>query len=431
MRHGSLFSGIGGFDLAAEWMGWENVFHCEWNEFGQKVLKHYWPNAQLFTDITKSDFTKYANKIDILSGGFPCQPYSSAGKRLGKNDERHLWPEMLRAIREIAPRYVVGENVRGLTNWNGGLVFDEVQADLESAGYEVAAVVIPAAAVNAPHGRDRVWFVATNASCDANGLRTKGRMGMDGEILEGRKGKKASNRFNNNSENANVTNSNGNGFDQCNGYDEINASEGRINAQCDTNTGDDDGDASHSNCVRCRRRSEQSRTNQPEERQMDCHQEGNWDGVRGKIERCSQFATRPRNWDNFPTQPPICGGDDGLAADTNSGRLEGTITFRRDSEYVERKSKIGLAADTTSTRRREDNGERKSRFYDKAGATGNWDNFPTQSPICSGDDGLPSELDGITFPKWRKESIMGYGNAIVPQIAYRIFQTIEEYESKR
>jgi len=118
MRHGSLFSGIGGFDLAAEWMGWENVFHCEWNTFGQKVLHHYWPNAEQFTDITKSDFTKYANTIDILTGGFPCQPYSSAGKRLGKEDERHLWPEMLRCIREVKPRWVVGENVLGLVKTN-------------------------------------------------------------------------------------------------------------------------------------------------------------------------------------------------------------------------------------------------------------------------------------------------------------------------
>ena len=121
MRHGSLFSGIGGFDLAAEWMGWENVFHCEWNEFGQKVLHHYWPNVETFTDITKSDFTKYANKIDILTGGFPCQPYSQAGKRQGKEDARHLWPEMLRAIREIKPKYIVGkmflDSLIGMGEW--------------------------------------------------------------------------------------------------------------------------------------------------------------------------------------------------------------------------------------------------------------------------------------------------------------------------
>lgn len=137
LTHGSLFSGIGGFDLAAEWMGWENVFHCEWNEFGQRILKYYWPKAISYGDITKTDFSIHRGKIDILTGGFPCQPYSSAGKRLGKEDDRHLWPEMLRAIREIQPRYIVGENVYGLTNWNGGLVFNEVQVDLENEGYKV------------------------------------------------------------------------------------------------------------------------------------------------------------------------------------------------------------------------------------------------------------------------------------------------------
>ena len=295
MRHGSLFSGIGGFDLAAEWMGWENVFHCEWNEFGQRVLKYYWPKAESFTDITKTDFTKYANRIDILTGGFPCQPYSSAGKRLGKEDERHLWPEMLRAIREISPSFVVGENVRGLTNWNGGLVFDEVCTELENLGYQVAPVIIPACGVGAPHRRERVWFVAyaygsnqaynrrandretekvwrqnpcdvsgeflsngnaTNTSKSANELQGKGGLDLDGVILEKRKGQKKTNRFNsNNSKNA-------------------------------------------------------------------------------------------------------------------------------------------------------------------------WHDFPTQSPICGGDDGIPTKLDGITFPKWRSESIKGYGNAIVPQVAYQIFKAI-------
>jgi DNA (cytosine-5)-methyltransferase 1 len=160
MTHGSLFSGIGGFDLAADWMGWENRFHCEWNEFGRKVLDYYWPEAESFHDITKTDFKKYANGIDVLTGGFPCQPYSTAGKRLGKADDRHLWPEMLRAIREIKPRFVVAENVSGLISWNGGMVFHEVQSDLEAEGYEVIPFLIPACGINAPHKRERVWFVA-------------------------------------------------------------------------------------------------------------------------------------------------------------------------------------------------------------------------------------------------------------------------------
>ena len=160
MRHGSLFSGIGGFDLAAEWMGWENVFHCEWNPFGQRVLKHYWPDSKSYEDITKTDFTKWRGAVDIISGGFPCQPYSTAGKRKGKDDERHLWPEMLRAIREAKPSFVVGENVRGLVNWDGGLVFDEVYTNLEAQGFEVASFLIPACSTGAPHKRDRIWFVA-------------------------------------------------------------------------------------------------------------------------------------------------------------------------------------------------------------------------------------------------------------------------------
>ena len=160
MKHGSLFSGIGGFDLAAEWMGWENIFHCEWNQFGQKVLKYYWPNAVSYDDICKTDFTIWNGRIDILTGGFPCQPYSMAGKRQGTEDARHLWPEMCRAIRECRPTWIVGENVPGLINWSGGLVFEQVCADLESEGYEVQPVVLPASGVNAPHRRDRVWFVA-------------------------------------------------------------------------------------------------------------------------------------------------------------------------------------------------------------------------------------------------------------------------------
>ena len=180
MTHGSLFSGIGGFDLAAEWMGWENKFHCEWNEFGQKVLKHYWPHAKSYGDITKTDFTIWRGKIDVLSGGFPCQPYSSAGKRLGKEDDRHLWPEMLRAIREIQPGYVVGENVRGLTNWNGGMVFDEVQSDLENEGYEVTPFLLPACSVGADHFRYRVWFIANSNQIRLSNSKEVGKLGRIG-----------------------------------------------------------------------------------------------------------------------------------------------------------------------------------------------------------------------------------------------------------
>ena len=169
----SLFSGIGGFELAAEWAGWQNVVSCEINPFGRQVLNYYWPNAYHHDDIKTLTFEKIDYELKqrfgenwnaddiILTGGFPCQPYSAAGKRLGKEDERHLWTEMLRVIREVQPKWVVGENVLGLVNWSGGLVFEEVQADLEAEGYEVQPYVLPACGVqNAPHKRDRVWFVA-------------------------------------------------------------------------------------------------------------------------------------------------------------------------------------------------------------------------------------------------------------------------------
>jgi DNA (cytosine-5)-methyltransferase 1 len=253
MRHGSLFSGIGGFDLAAEWCGWENVFHCEWNPFGQKVLKHHFPNSISYNDITKTDFTIHRGAIDIISGGFPCQPYSSAGKRLGKEDERHLWPEMLRAIREIQPSWVVGENVRGLTNWNGGLVFDEVQSDLENQGYEVLPFLLPACAVNAPHRRDRIWFIAY------------------------------SNLY---------------GLNQCNSTNEVNTSKGRFNALSNINKSIINGDITDTDCLGM----ERYRT-RPEKRNLSTNEFIKNNSKKQPI----------MDWEKFPTINPICNGDDGVS----------------------------------------------------------------------------------------------------------------------
>jgi DNA (cytosine-5)-methyltransferase 1 len=160
MKHGSLFSGIGGAELAASWMGWENVFHCEINKYNQKLLKQHFPQSIAYEDIKKTDFTIHRGGIDILTGGFPCQPFSTAGTKQGTDDNRNLWPEMFRAIREISPRWIVGENVRGLTYWNGGMVFDQVQADMEAEGYEIIPFLFPASAVGACHKRERIWFIA-------------------------------------------------------------------------------------------------------------------------------------------------------------------------------------------------------------------------------------------------------------------------------
>lgn len=160
LTHGSLFSGIGGFDLASEWMGWENVFHCEINNKLRSYLQYYWSNAESYGDITQTDFTIWRGRIDIITGGDPCQPHSHAGLGRGKADNRYLWPEMFRSIRESEPPWVVNENVYGSIS-NG--ILDIKIDDLESLGYEAQSYCIPAEAVGALHQRERVWIVAFNS----------------------------------------------------------------------------------------------------------------------------------------------------------------------------------------------------------------------------------------------------------------------------
>ena len=159
MKHGSLFSGIGGFDLAAQWAGWDNIFQVEIDPFCRKVLKKNFPNVAKYEDIKEFDGKKYANTIDIISGGFPCQPFSVAGKQRGKKDDRYLWPEMLRVISEIRPTWIICENVAGIINMG----LDQVLSDLENTGYTCQSFIIPACAKNAPHRRDRVWIVANRS----------------------------------------------------------------------------------------------------------------------------------------------------------------------------------------------------------------------------------------------------------------------------
>jgi len=171
MKHLDLFSGIGGFAYAIDqiWEGVEHTF-CEIDPFCQRVLKKHWKDAKIYGDIrqiTADSESEQDRRLlqegffpDIITGGFPCQPFSCAGKRGGTNDNRYLWPEMLRVIRETKPSWVIAENVRGLLTIEGGVVFEQVCTDLEGEGYEVQPIIVPAVAVNAPHRRDRIWFVA-------------------------------------------------------------------------------------------------------------------------------------------------------------------------------------------------------------------------------------------------------------------------------
>lgn len=165
LSHLSLFTGIGGLDLAAEWAGFETIGQCEWADYPTQVLEKHWPDVPRWRDIrtlTKESFYERTGlrTADIISGGFPCQPFSVAGKRRGQDDDRYLWPEMLRVIEELRPRWVVGENVAGIVN----MALDQVLSDLESIDYATQAFIIPACAVDALHRRDRCAIVA-NTSC--------------------------------------------------------------------------------------------------------------------------------------------------------------------------------------------------------------------------------------------------------------------------
>ena len=186
MTHLSLFSGIGGLDLAAEAAGFVTVGQCEWAEYPTKVLEKHWPDVPRWRDIRTLTGESFHERtglrtVDVISGGFPCQPFSVAGKQRAKEDDRYLWPEMCRVISEIRPTWVLGENVPGIIN----LALDTVLSDLENIGYEGQAFVIPACGVDAPHKRERVCIVAY--SIDGCGtLRRDGK--FQDAAKDGRKG---------------------------------------------------------------------------------------------------------------------------------------------------------------------------------------------------------------------------------------------------
>lgn len=372
--HASLFSGIGGFDLAAEWVGWKNVFHCEINEFCAQILKYHFPNADHYEDIKTTDFTKWRGKINVLSGGLPCQPFSLAGRRKGAEDDRYLWPQMLRAIQEIKPDWVVGENVNGIitmvqpgkavelgrssTLFGEDYTDEEIQQqyvietvcqDLEHSGYSIQPILIPACAVGAPHRRDRVWVIANRTDTGAESLQQAGQNSIHAV-----------------------------GF------------------------------ASNTCCIR--------RTG----RRSKCYREEDKKSVRAGIFRKIEgfVGKQPvadtdsdRQWERTCEQDPInerfgttnyCYGcENGDPAYSKSTRSEGKCG------YGQRKVQF--------------NG-RNSKYIQTC-----WKKFPTQPPVCRGNDGLPFDVDdlAISFPKWRAESIKAYGNAIVPQVAYEIFKAIE------
>lgn len=351
MRHASVFSGIGAPEVAAAMLGWENVFHCEINPFGRKVLEYWFPESKSYEDITKTDFREWRGKVDVLTGGFPCQPFSYAGKRGGRNDERYLWPQMLRVIDEVRPTWFVGENVAGITTMvEGGILtemggeatlfetgdfvhryeldcaftVERVCSDLEQLGYSVQPVAIPAAAVGAPHRRERIFFIAFEKSDrDGYGRRYDGTERNHGDIR--------------------------------------NAGAGDSERICGNERDDS------SNCP-------------------DSGDEG--------MQRREILSDRHKH-----------------ASDSFRERLAAAV---QSGSY--------------GAQEWHDEGRSAGMYSDDAWIEGTWwDNFPTVSPVHTRDDGLSKIMDGtaVGFHKWRNESIKAYGNAIVPQVMYRIFQCIE------
>ncbi len=382
MTHGSLFSGVGGFDLAAEWMGWENLFHCEINEWCQKVLRFHFPKSIQYDDITRTDFTPWRGKVDVLTGGFPCQPFSTAGKRRGAEDDRYLWPEMLRAIREIQPAWVIGENVAGITSMvqPGSEITVESQAslfetsdketlleqeyvietvcrDLEREGYSVQPILIPACGVGAPHRRDRVWFIANRTNSRIEGLRQERK----NEIHE---------------------------FEP----------------------------TSHSNGTRGlqfgERRDIRDKEQYDQDKEPERHEHPSRFGGSGEAYVISD-SDSPRfqaKGTEQQTTGITRGGENEPFANTE-GEQGKRNRFEQPPNGTKEQRKLGRICC-----------ENNSKFSIRE-----WSDFPTQPPVRGRDDGLPFDVDylAIPFTRWRKESIKAYGNAIVPQVAFEIFKAIE------
>jgi len=339
MKQIELFAGIGGFGLAGEWAGIETVCQVEIDPFCQKVLEKNFPNAQRYSDIHTFDGAQYAGRVDIVSGGFPCQPFSHAGKRKGNDDDRALWPEMFRVIREVGPRWVVGENVAGLISMDGGRVLAGIIADLESVGYTVEIFTLPACATGAPHRRDRLWIIAHAAhigACRRSSPICRADGGQDNERFS---------KFSN---------------EDC-------ATTGPQSPKCE-----------------CSRSPRPGRNGFANENYV-------------ASDAFNHTPTRQRQYSRSVV--PI--------AESKGFALGNT-------KYSAGPNRQGL--EKRESRPGNNGEERQAAFGNPWGE--HW--LPVATRICGVHDGVPRKLD-------RSKRLKALGNAIVPQVAYQIFQAINEY----
>lgn len=401
MNHASLFSGIGGAEVAAARLGWHNIFHCEINPFGRKVIEYHFPNSVSYDDITKTDFSEWRGKIDILTGGFPCQPFSLAGERRGDTDDRYLFPHMLRAIHEIHPTWIVGENVSGITSMvqsgsvvevaSGGTFFeenhtlraeqrftlDEICESIEREGYSVQPIVIPACAVGAPHRRDRVWIVAhaeSGGGTQSHGSHTDAQPKERSEQTQRTARPSAISQS--------VAKSHGNGLSQHDEYRQPEQGQAPLSYIFAPTSPGTAQTLIHPDNARCAREHSASRDDE-------------------------QGRNRPQQ---RPTQHKIPNADGA------------NPTAHPESERRGRLRNESQAQGTHAS----------DELFGEQYPVPNWDEFPTQPPVCGGDDGLPAFVDDLTisYGKWRTETIKAYGNAWVVAVAEEIFKAIEEIDAK-
>ena len=430
MNHASLFSGIGGAEVAASMMGWQNLFHCEIQEFPRKVLDYWFPNSESYEDITKTDFTKWHGKVDVLTGGFPCQPFSLAGRRKGADDNRYLWPQMLRAIRQIHPTWVVGENVNGIKTMvescqvtqmgrtdylfeenhlyreESRFTLDKICADLEAEGYSVQPIVIPACAIGAPHRRDRVWIIAHRSDPRAETVQQEGKDG--------------------------ICSARPSTHTQCDGH----SPQGHGNQRARAKKSKEGQDLPQPGSRR--HGSGKTSTYTLQHRRHEVHQDHQSQFPDGA--RTNSLGSQWSSSHSYRNGGKALKASKGLE---RTGRKRDVQPKERSTspEWTDRLSRLQRHDAHAISERLEgmyqswgEESERKCVWRDFARhcEEGHWKHFPTQSPVCRGNDGIPFDVDSLTisFPKWRQESIKAYGNAWVPQVAYEIFRAIEAEENK-
>lgn len=399
-----VFAGIGGFSLAAHWLGWQTVAFVEKDEFCQKVLRKNFGDIPIYDDIRTFSGKPFRGRVDIITGGFPCQPFSVAGNQKGSSDERHLFPEMLRVIGEVEPSWVVAENVRGLLGIESGETFDEICSSLENLGYAVQTFCIPACAVNAPHRRDRLWIVA-----HADSARTHSGCGE----VQGANGKVSERNDDAESSNSDRFDGNAHG-DNARSFREVqkrsaakSSGINRIDAETSAN----------SDRFGCSDEQKENGLALPNQiGQLPLAEQGR------KIKQCGS------------------GESDSVVANTliqqrAKTRLQvgkGKAAEKRSDANGSRKPVDSNSDNPATARQRRDGGQilrvPESEGLDGYNPPNGWSEswLEAAARLCSVDDGLSGAL---VRPKgWRVNALKAAGNTILPQIAYVIFKAIKQVE---